>query len=263
LSQLCAYSNWKRRDPGEEPVFEDVDIEAVRTTCRRAIELRGNGWLNADESRQVLTAMRLPVAVGGVAKTAGDAAKLAAELGFPVAVKLVSTTLVHKTEIGGVRLNLADEAAVRQAFNEIRSRLARDGRLDAMEGVLVQPMLAGGTEVMVGAKLDPVFGPLIAFGLGGVHVEVLGDVCFRVAPLTDVDALEMIRGIRGFRLLEGFRGHAPADIPALKDLLLRVSKLVENVPELIELDMNPIFALPPGQGCRIADARLRVAATGR
>jgi acetyl coenzyme A synthetase (ADP forming)-like protein len=260
LSQLCAYSAWRRRDPGEEPVFADADIEAIRTTCRRAIELRGNGWLNADESRQVLTAMRLPVAVGGVATTADDAARLAAELGFPVALKLVSTTLVHKTEIGGVRLNLADEPAVRQAFSEIRSRLVRDGRLDAMEGVLVQPMLAGGTEVMVGAKLDPVFGPLIAFGLGGVHVEVLGDVCFRVAPLTDVDALEMIRGIRGFRLLEGYRGHAPADVPALKELLLRVSKLVENVPELIELDMNPVFALPPGQGCRIVDARLRVAA---
>ncbi len=106
------------------------------------------------------------------------------------------------------------------------------------------------------------FGPLIAFGLGGIHVEVLGDVCFRVAPLTDVDAAEMIRGIRGYRLLEGYRGHAPGDVAALKDLLLRVSQLVEHVPELVELDMNPVFALPPGRGCRIADARLRVAAAG-
>ena len=263
LAQLCAYSAWKQRDLGKEPDFQDIGIETARATCQRALQLRGNGWLNADESRQVLTAMRLPVAVGGVAKNADEAARLARELGFPVALKLASTTLVHKTEIGGVRLNLADENAVRQAFNEIRGRLARDGRLDAMEGVLVQPMLAGGTEVMVGAKLDPVFGPLIAFGLGGVHVEVLGDVCFRVAPLTDVDAMEMIRGIRGFRLLEGYRGHAAADLPALQDLLLRVSRLVEAVPELIELDMNPVFALPPGQGCRIVDARLRVAAPAR
>jgi acyl-CoA synthetase (NDP forming) len=128
-----------------------------------------------------------------------------------------------------------------------------------LEGVLVQPMVSGGAEVMVGVTHDPLFGPLVAFGLGGIHVEILGDVCFRVTPLTEADAREMVRTIRGHRLLEGYRGHPAADIPALEDVLLRVSQLVEEVPEIQELDLNPVFALPPGQGCRVVDARIYVA----
>src|SRR5262249_38943880 len=124
--------------------------------------------------------------------------------------------------------------------------------------VVVQPMLSGGVEVMVGVTLDPLFGPLVAFGLGGVHVEILADVCFRVAPLTDRDAAEMVRAIRGYRLLEGYAGHPPADVAALEEVLLRVSRLAEEVPEISELDLNPVFALPPGQRCRVADARVQV-----
>jgi acyl-CoA synthetase (NDP forming) len=202
--------------------------------------------------------MGLPVAPGGVAQTADEAVELARQLGFPVAVKLASHLIIHKTEMGGISLNLADEEAVRQAFETIRHRLAEDNNLEAMEGVLVQPMVSTGVEVMVGITTDPSFGPLIAFGLGGIHVEILGDVCFRVTPLTDRDASEMVREIRGFRLLEGYRGHPPADVKALEEVLLRISLLVEEVPAITELDLNPIFALPPGQGCQIVDARIRV-----
>jgi acyl-CoA synthetase (NDP forming) len=106
---------------------------------------------------------------------------------------------------------------------------------------------------------DPLFGPLIAFGLGGVYVEILADVCFRVTPLTDDDVHEMVRGIRGYRLLEGYRGHAPADVAAIEQVLLRISRMVEEIPEIKELDLNPIFALPPGQGCAVVDVRIRVA----
>jgi acyl-CoA synthetase (NDP forming) len=127
-----------------------------------------------------------------------------------------------------------------------------------MEGVVIQPMQNGGVEVMAGVTQDPLFGPLVAFGLGGIHVEVHADVGFRVTPLTDRDAAEMVRGIRGFRLLEGYRGHPPVDIPAIEELLLRVSRLVEEIPEIGEIDLNPIFAFAPGQGCRIADARIHV-----
>ena len=119
-------------------------------------------------------------------------------------------------------------------------------------------MVTDGVEVMIGVTDDPVFGPLIAFGLGGIHVEILGDVQFRITPLTDRDAAEMIRGIKGYRLLTGYRGHPPADLEALEETLLRVSRLVEEIPEIRELDLNPIFALPPGQGCRIVDARIRI-----
>ena len=127
----------------------------------------------------------------------------------------------------------------------MKLRLAETDQLDVMEGVLLQPMVTGGVEVMIGVTDDPLFGPLIAFGLGGIHVEILGDVQFRITPLTDRDATEMIRGIKGYRLLTGYRGHPPADLDALEETLLRVSRLVEEIPEIRELDLNPIFVRLP------------------
>jgi acyl-CoA synthetase (NDP forming) len=123
-------------------------------------------------------------------------------------------------------------------------------------------MLSGGVEVMVGMTRDPLFGPLLAFGLGGIHVEILGDVQFRIAPLTDRDAAQLVQEIKGYRLLQGYRGQPPADIKAIEDILLRISHLVEEVPDISELDLNPIFALPEGQGCKIVDARIRVEPSG-
>ena len=165
---------------------------------------------------------------------------------------------IKRQEIGGVHLDLNTKAEVRQAFEQIAARLAQDQSLEAMEGVLVQPMVTGGVEVMAGMVQDPSFGPLIGFGLGGIHVEILGDVRFRITPLTELDAADLIRSIKGYRLLQGYRGHPPGDVDAIQELLLRLSRLVEEVPEIVELDLNPIFAMPPGQGCRIVDARIRV-----
>jgi acyl-CoA synthetase (NDP forming) len=240
------------------PDFDDLDLSVVRTICATALSERGAGWLTTEETRNVLSAMRLPVQSGGVAHTADEAVAMARKIGYPVAVKLASRLIVHKTEIGGVQLNLTNEQAVREAFESIRTRLVQSGQLEAMEGVLVQQMMTGGVEVMVGVTHDPLFGPLIAFGLGGIHVEILGDVQFRITPLTDHDATEMVRGIKGYRLLTGYRGHPAADVEAIEDVLLRISRLVEAIPGISELDLNPIFALPPGQGCRIVDARIRV-----
>ena len=260
LAKAAAYAEWRSQPVGMIPDFDDIRSEQAREVCRSALGERGPGWLSADETRKVLTAFGVPLPPGGVARTADEAAELARALGFPVAVKLASHKIIHKTEIGAVRLDLTSEGAVRDAFEKIRARLAEDDAADAMEGVLVQPMISAGVEVMAGVTQDPLFGPLIAFGLGGIHVEILGDVCFRVTPLTDRDAEEMVREIRGFRLLQGYRGHPPADLEAIQTVLLRLSRLVEEIPEIIELDLNPIFALPPGQGCRIADARIRVEA---
>jgi acetyl coenzyme A synthetase (ADP forming)-like protein len=262
LGKAVAYAEWRARPLGKVPSFADVDPLSARALCKASLAKRGSGWLSTEETCLVLEAMRLPLAPGGLARTAEEAAALARRLGFPVAVKLASQRLTHKTEIGGVRLGLTDEAAVRQAFEEIRSRLARDNNLDATEGVLVQAMISGGTEVLVGMTHDPLFGPLVAFGLGGIHVEILGDVCFRVTPLTDRDASEMVRGLRAYRLFQGYRGHPAADVAALEELLLRVSRLVEDVPEISELDLNPVFALPPAQGCRIVDARIGLKPAG-
>jgi acyl-CoA synthetase (NDP forming) len=208
--------------------------------------------------RAVLGAFGLPLAAGAVAHTADQAAALASVLGFPVAAKLTSRRIQHKTEIGGVRLDLANEHAVRKAFNDIIARARQFVSLDTIDGVLIQPMIAGGVETMIGLSDDPLFGPLVAFGLGGIHVEILGDVQFRVAPLTDRDADELVHGIKGFALLQGYRGHAPADVDALREALLRLSRLAEEIPEVLELDLNPVIALPPGNGCRIVDARIRV-----
>jgi acetyl coenzyme A synthetase (ADP forming)-like protein len=255
LGKAAAYAEWRGRPLGRVPDFPDMDLSSAQALCEGRLA-KGGGWLSTEETRLVLQAVHLPVAPGGVARTAEEAAALARRLGFPVAVKLASRRLTHKTEIGGVRLGLTDEAAVRRAFEEIQDRLAALRSLDAMEGVLVQPMVSGGTEVLVGMTHDPLFGPLLAFALGGIHVEILGDVCFRVTPLTERDAFEMVSGIRGSRLFAGYRGHPPADVAALEELLLRVSQLVEEVPEIDELDLNPVFALPPGQGCRIVDARI-------
>jgi len=258
LSKAATYAEWRQQPAGMVPDFDDLDLAAARTTCATALAQRGSGWLTTEETRHVLRAMRLPVQAGGVAKTADEAAALASQVTYPVVVKLASHQIVHKTEIDGVHLNLKDEQAVREAFESIRTKLVECSQLDAMEGVLVQPMVTGGVEVMIGVTDDALFGPLIAFGLGGIHVEILGDVQFRITPLTNFDAADMIRRIKGYRLLTGYRGHPSADLEALEETLLRVSRLVEEVPEISELDLNPIFALPPGHGCRIVDARIRI-----
>jgi len=259
LGKVTGHAEWRESDLGSFPAFPDADLATARAICRDAIDARGGGWLTVQEARTVLESVGLQTAAGGVATSAEEAVSLAAQVGYPVALKLASTTLVHKTEVGGVRLGLADTEAVRSAFAEMRAGLAAIGQESAMEGVLVQPMLSGTAEILIGARVEKPFGPLIAFGLGGIHVEILRDVSFRVAPMTDRDARELVREIRGIRLLEGYRGHPPADVDAIEEALLRISVLTEAVPEIAELDLNPIFALPPGEGYRIVDARIRVA----
>jgi acetyl coenzyme A synthetase (ADP forming)-like protein len=258
ISHSVAYETRRRHSIGQAPRYGDIDLSKAQSICAKALSERGSGWLTTEETQTLLTAMKLPLAQGTVAANVEEAVKMASKMGFPVAVKLASRQILHKTEMGGIHLNLTDEKSVRAAFEAIRSRLVQDHMLDAMEGVLVQPMLTGGVEVMVGMTRDPLFGPLLAFGLGGIHVEILGDVQFRITPLTDRDANQMVREIKGYRLLQGYRGHPAADVGAIEEVLLRLSRLVEEIPEISELDLNPIFALPPGQGCRIVDARIRV-----
>lgn len=260
LGKAASYAEWKAQSCGVIPDFSDMDLSLAHEICERAISQRGSGWLTTQETSAILAAARLPLLPGDIAATADAAVVLARTIGFPVAVKLASHTLVHKTEIGGVHLNLTDEAAVREAFEAIRARLAQDHNLAAMEGVLVQSMMLDGIELMIGVTHNSLFGPLIAFGLGGIHVEILGDVCFRITPLSDCDAAEMVHSIKGYRLLTGYRGHPPADVAAIEQVLLRISRLVEEIPAIRELDLNPVLALPPGQGCWIVDARIRIEA---
>src|SRR5664279_3838921 len=259
LGKVATYAVWRAGPHGIVPDFDDIDPASARGTCRWAIEERGAGWLTADEARAVLRAMHLPVAPGGVARTADEAARVARSVGFPVAVKSASPQVFHKTEKGAVHLNVTDEAAVRRAFSVIRDSLEADGSFVAKEGVLVQPTVKSDVEVTVGMFEDPSFGPLSAFGLGGIHVEAIADPAVRVTPLTDRAAAAMVRETRGYPLLAGYRGYPPADIEAIHDVLLRVSRLVEEVPDIAELELSPIFVGSPGEGCRILDSRIRVA----
>jgi acyl-CoA synthetase (NDP forming) len=258
LSKLAKYAEWRKRPAGMILDFEDIRPQDARALCEQILRDRGATWLSGEEARQVLSAFAVPLPPGGICRSADEAASLARQIGFPVALKLASRTIVHKTEFGAVRLNLKDESAVMGAFEEIQQRLEHAGKLKEMDGVLVQPMISAGVELMIGVTQDALFGPLIGFGLGGIHVEILKDVCFRVTPITDRDAAEMVRGIKGFPLLEGYRGHPAADIPAVEALLLRVARLVEEMPQISELEFNPIMALPPGHGCQIVDTRIRI-----
>jgi acyl-CoA synthetase (NDP forming) len=258
LGKVATYADWRNRSPGMISDFVDAEAAGARRTCLNALEERGPGWLTTTETKNVLNAMKLPLAKSEVATNENDAIAVAKSLVYPVAVKLASHTITHKSELGAVHLNLKTDDEVRSAFQKIRKQIEVNHRLSDMDGVIIQPMLTKGLELIVGVTDDPLFGPLIAFGLGGIFVEILKDLVFRITPLTDVDAREMVTGIKGYKLLQGYRGQEPVDEKALQELLLRISRLVEEVPEISELDLNPIFAMPSGQGCIIADARIHV-----
>ena len=259
LGKIAAYAAWRAQPPGLVWGFDDMHVDEARNICRRALAARGDGWLTVDETHAVLRAFALPLAAGAVTWTADEAATQAAALGFPVAAKLASRRAVHKSDIGAVRLNLTTPEEVREAFRAITACLPERTAADAPDGVLIQPMVVGGVETIVGVTADPVFGALVGFGLGGTHVEIFGDMRFRIAPLTDHDADELLHEGRGFPLLQGYRGRPAADVEALREVILRVSRLAEAVPEISELDLNPVMVLAAGHGCRIVDARIKVA----
>ena len=193
-----------------------------------------------------------------MAKTSAEAAALASRIGFPVAIKLASSTILHKTDIDAVKLDIRSVSEVKKAFEDIQSKVKEIGRKDEMNGVTVQRMVEGGIETIVGVTQDPSFGPLIMFGIGGIYAEMVKDVAVRLHPLTDVDARELIGAIKMAKLFDGFRGSPPSDIQALEDLLLRLSALVEDMPEITELDFNPVKVMPRGEGYWIVDARIMV-----
>ena len=254
LTHAVRYGQWLKKPAGVVPELSDVSRERARAV----LEGRQAGWLSADEVRALLEAYGIRMPRSRVVRSAGEAEEAARAFGGKVAVKLVSREIQHKTEVGGVKLGLSTPEEAGQAFEEIRANLAAQGLADKMEGALVQEMIAGGVETYVGSTEAPGFGMLVAFGIGGINVELWKDVVFRVHPLTDLDAREMLEQIRGRALLEGFRGMPPADKEALVSAILRVDRLVGDNPEIRELDINPLVALPPGEGVVAIDARIRI-----
>ncbi len=235
------------RIPGDHAVAADI-IQRARSERRAK--------LSEIEALQLLAAYDIPVAEARLARDADEAVRAAGELGYPVVLKVVSRDISHKTDIGGVRVGIDGETDLRNAYRDILASVARADVRARIDGVLVQRMASGGTETIVGVSREPLFGPLVMFGLGGIFVEALRDIVFRVAPLSDLDARDMLTAIRGRALLEGIRGKPPADRVALERTLRLVAQLAEDHPEIEEMDINPLLALP--RGVLALDARIRL-----
>jgi len=230
-------------------------VDVTETIVNPGASRRG---LTEIESKEMLAAAGIPVTSTRLATTAEQAAAAADEIGYPVVLKIVSPDILHKSDVGGVLLGVADRASVLTGFEEIVSRARAAVPGADITGVAVQQMAEPGTEVIVGLVTDPQFGPVVMFGLGGILVEVLKDVSFRIVPLRPRDAASMIREIKGYPILEGVRGRPPVDVAALENLLVGVSEFAAAHPEVVELDLNPVLAYP--SGAVAVDARIVVGA---
>ncbi len=206
--------------------------------------IKSQNLLTEVESKELLKKAGIPLVEAKLARSKKEAISISKEMGLPVVLKISSPDVVHKSDSGGVKLGLANATQVSKAYNEIISSVKQAYPEAQIEGVSVQPMVPLGVEVIVGMSKDPQFGPVLMFGLGGILVEVLKDVSFRIVPVTARDAREMIRELKGYPILEGYRGQKPASIPALEKLIVKVSQFVEENPHIKELDLNPIFAYP-------------------
>ena len=252
LGALRRLREWRARpDVPERPL--PVDRERAARLLAQA-RSAGRAKLSELEVLGVLTAYGIATAPARLARDPEDAARAAAEVGYPVAVKIVSPQIIHKTEVGGVRTGIGTATELKQACVEMLDNVTRRVPEATIEGLLVQRMISGGRETIVGVSRDPVFGPLVMFGLGGIYVEALGDVVFRIAPLGPLDVHDMLKGIRGAAILQGVRGAPPVDFAALGEVVQRVAQLATDHEEIAELDINPLLALP--QGVQAVDARI-------
>jgi acyl-CoA synthetase (NDP forming) len=213
-------------------------------------------FLNEVEAKQMLKQSGISVTDTRLATSVAEAVTISQAVGYPVVLKIVSPDVVHKSDAGGVKVGLQTSAQVEKAYNEILTSVNAKCPGSKITGIAVQHMAPNGTEVIIGMTRDSQFGATLMFGLGGIFVELLKDVSFKVTPVSPQDAAEMIREIKGYKLLSGFRGQPPVDLPALEQMLVRVSQFIEAHPEVKELDLNPVFAYP--QGAIAVDARINV-----
>jgi acyl-CoA synthetase (NDP forming) len=255
LARVTKYGQWLAKPLELPPVLANFAHHEIRRIVEGVLR-RGGGWATPDEAKALLSAAGIDSAASRVATTRDAAVRAASTIGYPLALKALGPTLLHKTERRAVHLGVLHEAALRLAYADFERRFGNE-----MTAVLVQRMVPTGVEMIVGAVQDPLFGPLIACGTGGVLVDVLADTSFRLQPLSASDAGEMIQELRGSKLLRGYRGAPPADEEALRQVLLRISALVSAAPEIQELDLNPIVVLPTG-AC-VADVRLRLQSGAR
>jgi acetate---CoA ligase (ADP-forming) len=262
LGRVARYARWRRRPLGSPVEPDGLQREAARNEVDRFLAAPGGDdtgarWLESEDAASILRAYGVPLATAEVVSTAEEGAEVQRALGRPVAVKLA--TAIHKADVGGVVLGLDSPDAVAAAIDDLRERLRAQDLEQHAQNFLVQEMIDEGIEMVVGVTHDPSFGPIVLTGAGGTLVELLRDVSVRITPLTDHDVDDMLDQLRMAPLLRGYRGAPPADAAALKDLLHRINAMVEDLPEVVELDLNPVFVRPDGQGVVAADVRMKLA----
>ena len=250
LARAAAYGTWRARREGRRPRFDDLDEATIHRIAEQAL-VKGGGWLPPEEAAALVAAAGIRGAASATILDEEAATREAERIGYPVVMKAVGPDILHKTDVGGIRLNLLREDDVREAWREMRRRLG-----ERMSGALIQRMVTGGVEMLLGVVDDPTFGHVVACATGGTMTEILADRQLRLHPLTDLDADDMVSGLRGVALLRGFRGSVPLDERALADAVLRLSALVNCCPEIRELDINPLLVLPAGT-CAL-DVRVRI-----
>ena len=251
LSALIRYRRWLERPVGKIVTYTDFHHDRIKDILDPC-KAEGRHQLTLVEAQNVLRWAGIPVASWREARDPGEAVAIAAQLGFPVALKVSSSRIIHKSDVGGVRLKVRTPEDV----HRLAAEMLRGATTADPQATLVVQRMVSGTETIFGVSVDPKFGPLMMFGLGGIFVEVLKDVAFRVHPISDVDAAEMVRSIKAFPILAGTRGGDPVHLPALEQTLLRLDQLVAAFPEIRELDINPFFASADPAGCVAADARI-------
>ena len=261
LGALWRYAAVRGRLGNWEIGQAEDEHHASRFTAHELLQqaiTRGQTQLGEAEARPVLAAYGIAQPRADLARSAEEAGRLAAEIGFPVALKIVSPDIFHKSEVGGIALKLGDEAAVQAAYTAMLARVLERQPDARIEGALVTQMAPPGHELIVGMRRDPQFGPLLMFGLGGIYVELLKDVAFRVAPFSRAETLAMIGETHAGKLLAGLRGQPPADIDAVAEVIERVARLALDQPRIQEIDVNPLVVYPAGQGALAVDVRMVV-----
>ncbi|HEY7367968.1 MAG TPA: 4-hydroxybutyrate--CoA ligase [Nitrosopumilaceae archaeon] len=254
LKAMLRFANWISTPSGKITKFKVDKLKA--TKIFEKVKKEGRPNLLEEEGQEVLRSYGFPLPKSELAKTENDAVKVAKKIGYPVVMKIASPQIIHKSDAGGVKVNLTNDDDVKSAFNEIVANAKKYNKKAEIKGVLVVEMIKGGKEMIIGSKLEPGMGPVIMLGMGGIYVEVLKDVTFKLAPVTDTEADDMIASIKMRKILEGVRGEKPSDKAKLSECIQRLSQLVSDFKEIKELDMNPVLVMETGKGCKILDVRI-------
>jgi len=254
LNAMLRFAKWTTSSAGKISKFKVNKAQAKKIFDK--VKKDGRPNLLEEEGQDVLRAYGFPLPQSTLAKTENDAAKVAKKIGYPVVMKIASPQIIHKSDAGGVKVNLKTDNEVRAAFKEIVNNAKKYNKKAEIKGVLVVEMVKGGKEMIIGSKLEPGMGPVIMLGMGGIYVEVLKDVTFKVAPVTINEADDMISSIKMKKILEGVRGEKPSDKTKLSECIQRLSQLVTDFKEIKELDMNPVLVMEQGKGCKILDVRI-------